>query len=94
MPNFDFRCSVCQSTQTDWLPFKAIDNKDLYPQCCGQPMTKLMSAPPFKFTVPPSGQYFPTIDKVCHTKEEFYREAEKTKKSMREASAKRESIDT
>ena len=89
MPNFDFRCTVCGSNQTDWLPFKAIDNKELYPQCCNQPTIKLMSAPPFKFTIPPSGHYFATIGKTCHTEAEFIREAEKTKKGMREEAKKK-----
>lgn len=90
MPNFNFRCGKCNKEAEDWLPFKGSGDQSLYPICCGEPMKKLLSAPPFTFMVPPAGKYYPTIDKVCSTESEFHRHAEKTKKEMREAANERE----
>lgn len=79
MPRYQFRCKICNRETEDTIPVKLCDDKDMYPICCKEPMAKLLSAVPFKFDVPPSGHYFPTVGKTCSTAAEYQREADKVK---------------
>lgn len=45
-------------------------------------MIRLQAAGAVQWQVPPGGHFFPTVGKVCYTREEYQREADKCKKAM------------
>lgn len=82
MPNYEMKCKVCEQKIVVSLPVSLRDDPELLPDCCGVKMARIFSAVPHKWETP-IGHYYPTVGKVCDTKEEFQREADKTKTEMR-----------
>lgn len=84
MPTYEFVCKKCRRATTQIIPMSLRDDKDLAPPCCGKPMMRVISAPPHKFLVPPTGRYYETIGDYASTEDEFRQKAAKVKADQRE----------